>query len=39
VADRIELRLDRGLGSLRALPAEAAFDIAFIDADKPAYTG
>jgi caffeoyl-CoA O-methyltransferase len=39
LADRIELRLGPGLGSLRALPADPAFDIAFIDADKPGYIG
>jgi caffeoyl-CoA O-methyltransferase len=35
----IELRLGPALGTLRALPAEAAFDIAFIDADKTGYIG
>jgi caffeoyl-CoA O-methyltransferase len=39
LADRIELRLGPALGTLRALPAEAAFDIAFIDADKVGYIG
>jgi caffeoyl-CoA O-methyltransferase len=39
LADRIELRLGAALGTLRALPAEAAFDIAFIDADKGGYAG
>jgi caffeoyl-CoA O-methyltransferase len=39
LADRIELRLGAALGTLRALPAEAAFDIAFIDADKVGYIG
>jgi len=37
VADRIELRLGPALGTLRALPAEPAFDLAFIDADKTGY--
>ncbi|HVN39045.1 MAG TPA: O-methyltransferase [Myxococcota bacterium] len=37
VADRIELRLGPGADSLRALPAEPAFDLGFIDADKPGY--
>jgi caffeoyl-CoA O-methyltransferase len=37
VADRIGLRLGPALGTLRALPAEAAFDLAFIDADKGGY--
>jgi caffeoyl-CoA O-methyltransferase len=39
LAGTIELRLGPALGTLRALPAEAAFDIAFIDADKTGYTG
>ena len=39
LADRIELRLGPGLGTLQALPAGAGFDIAFIDADKPGYIG
>jgi caffeoyl-CoA O-methyltransferase len=39
VADRVELRLGPALETLRALPAEAAFDLAFIDADKGGYTG
>jgi caffeoyl-CoA O-methyltransferase len=37
VADRIELRLAPALETLRALPDEAAFDLAFIDADKSGY--
>jgi caffeoyl-CoA O-methyltransferase len=37
VADRIELRLGPALETLRSLPAEATFDLAFIDADKPNY--
>lgn len=36
---QIELRLGPGLDTLRALPAEPAFDVAFIDADKTSYTG
>jgi caffeoyl-CoA O-methyltransferase len=39
VADRVELRLGPALDTLRALPAEAAFDLAFIDADKAGYIG
>ena len=39
VADRIELRLGPGLDTLRALPASAEFDFAFIDADKTGYVG
>lgn len=39
VADRVELRLGPALDTLRALPAEAAFDLAFIDADKGGYIG
>ncbi|MFO7280300.1 MAG: O-methyltransferase [Thermoanaerobacterales bacterium] len=37
LADRIELRLGPALETLRALPAEPAFDLAFIDADKGGY--
>ena len=37
VADRVELRLGPALDTLRALPAAAAFDLAFIDADKGRY--
>ncbi|MGY1740343.1 MULTISPECIES: O-methyltransferase [unclassified Blastococcus] len=37
VGDRIELRLGPALDSLRALPAEPAFDLAFVDADKTGY--
>ena len=37
VADRIELRLGPALETLAALPADATFDFAFIDADKPDY--
>lgn len=37
VADRVELRLGPAVETLRALPAEEAFDFAFIDADKPSY--
>jgi caffeoyl-CoA O-methyltransferase len=35
--DRVELRLGPALASLRALPAEPAFDFAFLDADKTGY--
>ena len=38
LADRIELRIGPALDTLRALPAEADIDLAFIDADKPGYT-
>lgn len=34
LADRIELRLGPALDTLRALPAEPTFDLAFVDADK-----
>jgi caffeoyl-CoA O-methyltransferase len=34
---KIELRLGPAGDTLRALPAEASFDLAFIDADKPNY--
>ena len=37
LTDRIELRLGPALDTLRALPEEEAFDVAFIDADKIAY--
>jgi caffeoyl-CoA O-methyltransferase len=37
VAHKIELRLGPALDSLRALPREPAFDLAFIDADKTGY--
>lgn len=37
VQDRIELRLAPALETLRALPAEPQFDLAFLDADKENY--
>ncbi|RZU34190.1 O-methyltransferase [Blastococcus saxobsidens] len=37
VADRIELRLGDALATLRGLPAEETFDLAFVDADKTGY--
>ena len=37
VADRIDLRIGPALETLRALPADPAFDLAFIDADKTRY--
>ena len=37
VADRIDLRIAPALDTLRALEADATFDLAFIDADKPNY--
>jgi caffeoyl-CoA O-methyltransferase len=39
VAGRIELRLGPALDTLRSLPADTAFDLAFIDADKTGYIG
>jgi Predicted O-methyltransferase len=39
VEDRIELRIGPALETLRSLPGEPAFDLAFIDADKPGYIG
>lgn len=39
VADKISLRLGPALRTLRSLPEEPLFDLAFIDADKPGYTG
>ncbi|MQY05176.1 O-methyltransferase [Actinomadura macrotermitis] len=35
--DRIDLRLAPALDTLRALPPGTAFDLAFVDADKPSY--
>lgn len=37
LTDRIELRLGDALPSLRAMPAEETFDLAFVDADKTGY--
>jgi caffeoyl-CoA O-methyltransferase len=37
LADRIELRLGGALDTIRALPEEERFDVAFIDADKLSY--
>lgn len=37
VAERIDVRVGDALETLRALPAEEAFDLAFVDADKPGY--
>ncbi|MCZ7525563.1 MAG: class I SAM-dependent methyltransferase [Acidimicrobiia bacterium] len=37
VADRIELRIGPALDTLRSLPREETFDLAFIDADKERY--
>lgn len=37
VAERIDLRIAPALDTLAALPADATFDLAFIDADKPNY--
>src|SRR6201992_4332219 len=39
LADRIELRLAPALQTLRSLPDEELFDLAFIDADKEGYLG
>src|ERR1700689_5420822 len=39
MGDPIELRLGPALRPLRALPADALFDLAFIDADKGRYLG
>ncbi len=38
VADRVTLRLAPALRTLRELPSERQFDLAFIDADKESYT-
>jgi caffeoyl-CoA O-methyltransferase len=37
VSDRIDLRIAPAADTLRALPSDAVFDIAFIDADKTGY--
>jgi caffeoyl-CoA O-methyltransferase len=37
VDDKIELRIAPAIETLRSLPAEERFDLAFIDADKPNY--
>jgi caffeoyl-CoA O-methyltransferase len=37
VAGRIDLRIGPAAHTLRTLPAEPVFDLAFIDADKPSY--
>jgi caffeoyl-CoA O-methyltransferase len=37
VADRIDLRIGPALDTLRSLPAEEQFDLAFVDADKRGY--
>ena len=37
VADRVEIRIGPARASLDAIPAEPAFDFAFIDADKVGY--
>lgn len=37
VADRIDLRIGPALDTLRALPADETFDLAFVDADKTGY--
>ncbi len=37
VAERIDLRIAPALDTLAALPVDATFDLAFIDADKPNY--
>lgn len=37
VGDRVEIRLGPALETLRSLPAEPAFDLAYLDADKSGY--
>jgi len=37
IADRIELRLGPALETMRSLPQDPAYDLAFVDADKPEY--
>ena len=38
VSDKIELRIGPGIETLRSLPTDEQFDLAFIDADKTGYT-
>jgi caffeoyl-CoA O-methyltransferase len=38
VADRIDLRIGPALDTLRSLPADEQFDLAFVDADQAAYS-
>ncbi len=37
LAERVEIRLGPAIETLRALPAEPAFDLAYLDADKTGY--
>jgi caffeoyl-CoA O-methyltransferase len=37
VGDRVEIRLGPALDTLRSLPAEPTFDLAYLDADKSSY--
>lgn len=37
VSERIDLRIGPAAETLRALPEERVFDLAFVDADKPSY--
>jgi len=37
LSDRIQLRLDPAIKTLRSLPTDANIDLVFIDADKPGY--
>lgn len=37
IGDRVEIRVAPALETLRALPAERAFDLAYLDADKTGY--
>lgn len=37
ISDRIELKIGPGVETLRSLPQEPVYDLAFIDADKPSY--
>lgn len=39
VADRVEIRIGPAAETLAELPRREAFDLAFIDADKPGYPG
>jgi caffeoyl-CoA O-methyltransferase len=39
LAERVEIRLGPAIETLRALPAEPMFDLAYLDADKTGYPG
>jgi predicted O-methyltransferase YrrM len=39
LADRVEIRLGPAIDTLRSLPGDPPVDFAFVDADKPGYSG